>query len=59
MKEGIERMGNIWRECVYGEDGIWGYRGLYWNGEWSKSKKEVYDYGRRMGRFDIDGVGEY
>ena len=35
------------------------YTRLYCNGDWSKTKKELYDYASRMATFDIDGVREY
>ena len=59
MKHGIETIGNIWRESVYPEDAISSYTRLYCNGDWSKTKKELYDYASRMATFDIDGVREY
>lgn len=59
MKHGIETIGNIWRESVYPEDAISAYTRLYCNGDWSKTKKELYDYASRMATFDIDGVREY
>ena len=52
MKHGIETIGNIWRESVYPEDAISAYTRLYCNGDWSKTKKELYDYASRMATFD-------
>ena len=57
--KGYEVIGNIWKNAVYQEDAIQCYTRLYNDGDYEKTRNELFDYALKMATYDIDEIREY
>ena len=53
-KHGIEAFANIWKNSRYPEDAIEAYTRLYNDGDWQKTREELFDYAMKMATFDME-----
>lgn len=55
-KHGIEAFANIWKNSRYPEDAIEAYTRLYNDGDWQKTREELFDYAMKMATFDMESL---
>ena len=57
-KHGIDAFANIWKNSKFPEDAIEAYTRLYNDGDWQKTREELFDYAMKMATFDMKTLPE-